>query len=165
MADQPQSMMQALLDGPLGAGRLQWIGVRSKRRGNVEHLERAQLVTAQGIDGDHYQSSRNGARQVTMIAEEDIQAVASFLGRARIAPEILRRNIVTKGINVIVLKNRRFRIGAAVLEGSGECAPCSLMEDVLGPGGFNAMRGHGGITARIIEGGEITVGDTVSRVD
>jgi MOSC domain-containing protein YiiM len=68
---------------------------------------------------------------------------------------------VTRGINVVVLKGRRFRIGSALLEGSGDCAPCSQIEGLLGTGGYNAVRGHGGITARIIEGGLVTIGDAV----
>ena len=108
---------------------------------------------------------RNGPRQVTLIAIEDLAATAAFLGLSEISPEVLRRNLVVRGINLLALKDRRFRVGEALLEGSGECAPCSLMEQALGPGGYNAVRGHGGITARVIEGGEIAIGDIVARVD
>lgn len=125
----------------------------------------ARLVAQRGIEGDRYKTSSNGARQVTLIAAEDIAAIAAFLGRDAVAPDLLRRNFVTRGINVAALKGMRFRIGHAVLEGSGDCAPCSRMEEALGTGGYNATRGHGGITARIIEGGDVRLGDAITRLD
>ena len=79
-------------------------------------------------------------------------------------PEQLRRNLVVEGINLSALRNRRFRLGAALLEWSGECHPCSRMDEELGPGGYNAVRGHGGITARVLEGGTVRLGDAVERV-
>ena len=77
----------------------------------------------------------------------------------------MRRNLVTQGMNLVALKARRFRIGTALLETTDECHPCSLMEITLGVGGYNAARGLGGITARVVEGGVIRVGDAIERID
>ena len=118
-----------------------------------------------GLVGDRWAGRPTGARQVTLLAEEHLDAIARFLGVAQLAPDQLRRNILVSGINLLALKNRRVRLGPAVLEITGECHPCSRMEEVFGPGGYNAVRGHGGVTARVIEGGEITVEDAVERLD
>ena len=154
-----------LLAGPMRPGRLEWIGLRPARRSPVLTPASAKLIAGHGLEGDHYDTERNGPRQVTLIATEELAATAAFLGISKISPEHLRRNLVVSGINLLALKDRRFRVGAAMLEGSGECAPCSRVEEALGPGGYNAVRGHGGITARVIEGGEIRIGDIVERVD
>jgi MOSC domain-containing protein YiiM len=66
-----------------------------------------------------------------------------------------------EGINLLALKGKVFRVGEAVFEYSGECHPCSRMEESLGSGGYNAMRGHGGITAKVIKDGIIGLGDAV----
>ena len=56
-------------------------------------------------------------------------------GRARrVAPALLRRNVVVSGIPLVALKGRRFRIGEVVLEGTDDCDPCSRMEAALGAG-------------------------------
>ena len=154
-----------LLNSPLKPGKLLWIGLRPGRAEAMLTPNTATLIAGRGIEGDRYQTSRDCARQVTLIASESLSAIASFLGRNTVTPEILRRNFVTSGINLLGLKGRRFRLGAALLEYSGDCAPCSRMEAALGPGGYNAVRGHGGITARIIEGGEVHIRDAVLRSD
>lgn len=141
-------------------GTVKWIGVRPARKEPVEIHDMVRVDTKEGLIGDHH-SSRNGSRHVTLIQEEHLVAVASLLGMDTLRPELVRRNIVVSGINLLALKEKRFRVGDAELEFTGLCHPCSQMEVILGPGGYNAMRGHGGITARVIQAASIHVGDTV----
>ena len=160
----PGSMLARLIDGPMAPGRLAWIGLRPARREPVQGVEQALAEPGQGLAGDRFSSTRNGARQVTLVSLESLRAIAAFLALEEVAPHRLRRNLVTTGINLAALKHRRFRIGAALLEYSGECHPCSRMEEEFGPGGYNAVRGHGGITARVLEGGPLRPGDPVLRL-
>ena len=90
--------------------------------------------------------------------------MTGLLGRD-VAAEKMRRNLVVSGVNVLSLKDQVFRVGSVILEGTGECPPCSRMEENLGPGGYQASRGHGGITARVLEGGTLRVGDPVRGQD
>jgi MOSC domain-containing protein YiiM len=90
--------------------------------------------------------------------------IAALCAKEEVSPKLLRRNIVVSGINLLALKKARFLIGTAELEGTGPCVPCSRMEENLGPGGYNATRGHGGITARVVTAGIIRVGDEVRPV-
>ena len=106
----------------------------------------------------------NGKRQVTLIQAEHLETVAKLLGKSEVRAEWVRRNVLVSGINLFALRDRRFRVGDIMLEGSGPCEPCSRMEEVLGIGGYNAMRGHGGIIARILEGGTFGLRAAVSAV-
>jgi MOSC domain-containing protein YiiM len=161
----PSSALQRLLDAPVRPGRLAWIGLRTARRGPVLEVESARIAPDEGLVGDRYAGRPGGARQVTLIAREDLAAVASFLGREAVAPALLRRNLVTEGINLHALAHRVVAVGEAVLEITGEAHPCSRMEAALGEGGYNALRGRGGLTARVLRGGEIRLGDAVARVE
>jgi MOSC domain-containing protein YiiM len=161
----PLSPLAALLDAPMRPGTVMWIGVRPARREDLVAVRTATVDPARGLLGDHYRNAASRTRQVTLIQREHLAAVASYLGVESIAPALPRRNIVVSGVNLLALKERRIRIGSAVLEVTGECHPCSRMEEVLGIGGYNAMRGQGGVTARVIEAGVIAAGDALVRID
>lgn len=161
----PTSPLGRLFAAPVRPGRVEWIGVRPARRAPMLPLPEAMLEPGAGLAGDRYSSRTQRTRQVTLIGAEGLRAIASYLGRDELAPELLRRNILVSGINLLALKGWRFRLGEAVLEHTGECQPCSRMEEILGPGGYNAVRGHGGITARILTPGMVRLGDPLARME
>ena len=154
-----------LLSAPMRPGRIVWIGRRPARRAPLEPLEQVLLDPVTGLEGDHYSNGGTRSRQVTLIGQESLAAIAAYVGRPAIPPGMLRRNIVIGGINPHALKGQTIRLGSAVLAITGECHPCSRMEEILGPGGYNAVRGHGGVTARIVTGGVARLGDLVERGD
>jgi MOSC domain-containing protein YiiM len=145
------------------AGRVRWIGVRPKRDVPMHAVDTVEATEA-GLEGDRYDKP-GGKRGITLIQEEHLPVIAALAGLDVVAPATLRRNVVVAGLPVVALKGRRFRIGEAVFEGTGDCDPCSRMEAALGPGGYNAMRMHGGLTARIVQAGRIRVGDAVEPLD
>ena len=164
MSLHPQSLLRRLTDNFPRTGRLHWIGIRPVQREALRDLEGVQAIAERGLEGDHAARKAGSARQVTLIQREHLVCVASLLGCGEIAPERTRRNLVVSGVNLLALKDQVFSIGEAVFEGTGTCEPCSRMEANLGPGGYNAMRGHGGICARIVEGGVIRPGDRVEAL-
>jgi MOSC domain-containing protein YiiM len=141
---------------------VEWIGLRGWR-GPVTSVDTAEAIPERGLAGDHRVERGNagGTRQVTLIQLEHLAAVAAMTGGERIDPVWLRRNLAVSDINLLALNQRAFRIGEVVLRYTGLCHPCSRMEQALGRGGYNAMRGHGGITAAVVQGGVICVGDAV----
>jgi len=158
-------------DSPLGrlmanlprAGRVEWIGLRPRRDVPMREVADAEAVAGKGLVGDRY-AGGSGNRGLTLIQAEHLPAIAALSGHEHVSAALLRRNLVVSGLPLVALKGRRFRIGEVLLEGVDDCDPCSRMETALGPGGYNAMRGHGGLCARILEGGRLHVGDVVQAL-
>jgi len=157
-------VLRRLTDNFPRIGRLEWIGVRPSHREDVVEVTEAEAVAERGLTGDHRGRRPGSPRQVTIVQSEHLEVIGRLIGEERVSPRLLRRNLAISGVNVLALKDQVFSIGGVVLEGTGSCEPCSRMETNLGPGGYNAMRGHGGITARILLGGVVRIGDAVSRV-
>ena len=145
-------------------GKVEWIGLRPKKKEELTVVESVKVHKGTGLLGDHFKKSSSSKRQVTLIQQEHLIAVSSILGKKRIDPNLTRRNIVVSGINLLSLKHHQFRIGSVILETTGICDPCNRMEENLGTGGYNSMRGHGGITATVIEDGEIKLGDRIELI-
>lgn len=157
----PDSELAKLMAQFPRQGRVEWIGIRPQRRAPLACVDQVEAIAGFGLAGDHYASKSNGKRQVTLIQAEHLEVVAKLLGKPDVRADWVRRNILVSGINLYALRDRQFLVGDVVLDGSGTCDPCSRMEEVLGTGGYNAMRGHGGITARIQNGGVLRIGDRV----
>ena len=152
------------------AGRVEAIIVRGAPRDPARTLSATQALAGIGLADDRLGKkgeSELSTRQVTLVQAEHLPVIAQLAhldGVAAVDPVRLRRNLVVSGINLLALRNARVQVGDAVLEIVGPCAPCSRMETEVGPGAYAAMRGHGGMTARVITTGAISVGDVVRVV-
>lgn len=159
--------LKTLMDTLPAHGRIDWIGVRGARRGALVTPSEITLDPGLGIVGDHY-GGRTGKRHLTLVQSEHAPVIAALTGRApddrEAIFELMRRNLAVSGLNLVALAKRRFRIGDVLVEGTGFAHPCSRMEEAFGAGGYNAVRGHGGITARVLSPGRIGLGDPVCLV-
>jgi MOSC domain-containing protein YiiM len=145
-------------------GRVEAIVVRGSPRDLARTLPATVALAGIGLADDRLGQRREAelsTRQVTLIQAEHLDVIARLARVAKVDPVGLRRNLVVSGINLLALKNAKLQVGSALLEVIGPCQPCSRMEDSIGPGGYAAMRGHGGMTARVLVGGPINVGDVV----
>lgn len=142
-------------------GRVEWIAVRPQRRQPPVVVQSVLAIANRGLDGDRASVRAGKPRQVSLIQAEHLPMIALALDLPPIDPLLLRRNLVVSGVDLLSLRFGRFRIGEALFETSGLCDPCSRMEEALGEGGFDAMRDRGGITARVLIGGLIRVGDVL----
>ena len=164
MLPPPESELHRLMTQFPRTGEVRWIGLRPARDVPMREVESAEAVAGKGLRGDRY-GSGSGKRGITLIQAEHLPVIAGLAGIFAIDPATLRRNLVVSGIPLIALKGRRFRIGEVLCEGTAPCDPCSRMELALGAGGYNAMRGHGGLCARILEGGTLRIGDAVHWIE
>ena len=159
--------MKTILDlnkPPHVQGRVEAIVVRGAPREPARSLPQTLALAGIGLADDRLGQrgeAELSTRQVTLIQAEHMDVIARLAHVAAVDPLRLRRNLVVSGINLIALRNSTLQVGEAVLEIVGPCQPCSRMETEIGPGGYAAMRGHGGMTARVISGGPIHVGDVV----
>ncbi len=125
-------------------------------RAPMRATESARAIEDLGLEGDSH-AKKGSARQVLLMDEETLAAFGLTAGR-------VRENITTRGIELKTLgEGTLVRLGSALLEITKHCSPCDYIEDIR-PGLRAEMEGQRGMLARVIEGGEIRVGDAIEIV-
>jgi MOSC domain-containing protein YiiM len=154
-------------------GNIEAIVLRPARKQPAIAVTEVQALPGYGLIGDRraaqeHMTASSRKREITLIQAEHLPMIASWCGLAAVTPVQLRRNLVISGVNLTAMRSPfpnlplYWQIGEQVqLEITGPCDPCSRMELDLGEGAYNAMRGHGGMTARLVTAGWIRVGDRV----
>jgi MOSC domain-containing protein YiiM len=149
-------------------GRLVALYLAPRAKAPMQPVLEAVAVAGRGLVGDRYHAGRGAMsrwpgphREVTLVSEEALSEAAVLVARPVTGADT-RRNLLVRGVELDVLVGQRFRIGEVVLEGVQRCHPCAYLERVVGIEGlFAALKGRGGLRARIVEGGVLRAGDTV----
>jgi MOSC domain-containing protein YiiM len=143
-------------------GRVEGIATKAAKRAVLVPVDRAIVSVETGVAGDWRGGQKT--RQVTVLFAEDwAQAVA---GLDRAAPWTIRRaTLLVSGIGNPKRAGDVLAIGDVRLVVTGETQPCKRMDEQL-PGLWDALRPdwRGGVTAQVIAGGEIAVGDAAMWV-
>ena len=134
------------------------IHVAKGRRLPMRAVERATVEAGRGIVGDRYHGTRH--RHVSVQSATALREATEAFG-ADVPAELTRRNLTVDGV-VPTAPGSLIRIGAVALEVVRVAAPCKLLDDTIGRGAQEALRRRGGSICRVLEGGEIAVGDLVN---
>ena len=147
-------------------GVVEEIFVTSKGSAAMERVDEVRTIEGCGIEGDRYCEgtgfwTRYGdVCEVTLIEGEDLDFIEDELGIS-VKQGQHRRNIITRGIRLLDLRKKRFRVGEVLFEFDRSRPPCKHVQDLSEPGMTRALKNRGGICARVIEAGRIRPQDAI----
>ena len=155
----------------MSQGKVVSIHIAAVATAPMQSVSAVTAVAGRGLEGDRYfnhtgtYSTHPGSgRELTLIENEAIEALAREYG-IQLPPNLARRNIVSRGVALNHLVERRISIGAVVLRGMRLCEPCLHMEQLAVKGAARGLIHRGGLRAEIVRGGVIRVGDAIKVVD
>jgi len=129
---------------------------RPAGRAPMEQVERAQVVAGRGLVGDRFFARpADHPGQVTFFAEETWAQLSAELGRSDLGPEVFRRNVLVRGIDLLSLIGREFEVQGVRFLGTEHCKPCFWMDEAFAPGALAKLSAWnaGGLRARALSDG------------
>lgn len=127
----------------------------------LEEQREIECVAGQGIRGDRFFDFKDDYQgQVTFFSREVFAELAREFGLTTKSPGVLRRNIIVSGVDLNGLIGAEFELQGVQFRGTQHCKPCDWMNLAFAPGTEPFLRhGKGGLRARIVTGGRLSVGD------
>ena len=138
-----------------------FVGHHAKPPGEHPSLDvrEVRLLAGRGIEGDRYLDFKDDYKgQVTFFEHEVYEKICEKFGVRDKSPDIFRRNIITEDVDLNALIGTEFDVQGVRFLGTQECAPCHWMNTVFAEGAEAALKGHGGLRAKILNDGVLRVG-------
>lgn len=150
-------------------GKLLAIAIARAAKGPMENIDSVEVVTGEGLRGDRYgagigaaqfKGRRKPENEVTLIAREAIEAANDEFNYTIDHLET-RRNLLTENVPLNDLVGKTFRVGEITLKGLELCEPCGYLEKRTFTGIIVALKHRGGLRCCVLQGGQISVGNTI----
>ena len=117
-------------------------------------VPQVECLAGRGLRGDRFFDFKDNYKgQVTFFANETYERLCEALNESGKSPAVFRRNVITQGVDLNSLIGKEFEVQGVRFEGTQEAAPCHWMNEAFGPGAEKALRGFGGLRARILSDG------------
>lgn len=126
------------------------------RRLPMRPTDQVHAEAGAGLVGDRYHGTRH--RHVSAQSATELAEAAERLGQP-VPPDGTRRNLTLSHGSVPTKPGTRVRVGGALLEVVRKAAPCRILDDEIAPGAARALHDRAGTILRVLEGGDIAVGD------
>jgi MOSC domain-containing protein YiiM len=145
-------------------GVVEAIHIHPDRSEPMVGIREAVLQAGVGIVGDRYAGLGISGSEITFIGAEGVEAMVAETG-IPLEPRETRRNVLTRGVDLNALVDRRFRVGETLCRGIKPCTPCNHLESLTRPGVRSGLSNRGGLRADILVGGVIRPGDQIEELE
>lgn len=126
----------------------------------MREVDQLECVAGRGIRGDRYFDHKTDYKgQITFFSMEVYEDLMTRMGIEDRPPSVFRRNVLTRGADLNALIGQEFTIQGLAFRGTEECRPCYWMDTAFAQGAFEALRGRGGLRAKILSDGILKKGD------
>src|SRR5207247_994447 len=136
-------------------GSVEGIFIGPVDEGPLHGVQEADVVAGRGIRGDRYFSAQGTysdlsepGRDLTLFEAEALEGLLSDTG-IELAPDEIRRNVMTRGIALNDLVGRHFRVGEVEGHGIELCDPCNHLQSLTKPGVLRGLVNRGGLRADV----------------
>ena len=120
----------------------------------VKEVDEVECVAGKGLVGDRFFGWKEDYKgQVTFFEHEQHERLCEKFAVMGVSSSVFRRNVITKGVDLNTLIGVEFEVQGVRFLGTQEAAPCYWMNQAFAEGAEEALKGHGGLRAKILSDG------------
>ena len=124
----------------------------------VSSQEKVECITGKGIRGDRYFGFKDNYKAQVTFFDETVHESVQTQFNSDHTPDVYRRNVLMRGLNLNTLIGKSFKLGEVEFEGVQECTPCYWMDETVAPGTEKFLMGQGGLRTRVLSDGNLHLG-------